>query len=321
MRTGFVVAAALVLTSCAHPAKKTSVRQPGTLPPTMYRQVLNAIDAGDGDFEVRSLRAEVAANPDRLQARLALAARYAALGFPELAVEHSRLAAERFPASPEAYISLAKNLRKMGLTAQAAAELEKFLAAGRSGTAELYSWLGILKDELKDYEAGEKAHRRAVEMAPDKDAMHNNLGFNLLLQGRREEAAAEFRKALSLNPRSEIARNNLGSAIADNPSEAIRTWELATDPATAHSNLAAVFLEQGRTREARRELEIALGYKRDHPAALKNLSLLAEQGSAIQIPLEQPRKGFWGRVGNVLTTAFLGWESSAAMKPNVSAPR
>ena len=46
-----------------------------------------------------------------------------------------------------------------------------------------------------------------------------NLGYNLLLQGKNEEAAAEFRRALVLRPDSQTARNNLGLAMAARPEE------------------------------------------------------------------------------------------------------
>ena len=53
-----------------------------------------------------------------------------------------------------------------------------------------------------------------------------------------------------------------------NAAQAISNWQTASDPATAHSNLAAVWIEKGNYAEARKELVIALGYNRTHPAAL-----------------------------------------------------
>jgi len=296
--------------SCSHrsPAAKSGVRPGGVLPPAMHRQVVNAVDAGDGDLRIRNLREFVAANPGDLKSRLALADLYLQAGYPELAVEHSRLAGERFPSAPEAQITLARALRRMGLAREGVGALERYLAAARPTTPDLYSWLGILRDDLNDHAAAEQAHRKAVEMAPERDTFHNNLGYNLLLQGKREAAAVEFRRALALNPHSDAARNNLGLALVDNPNEALLAWKSGNDPATAHSNLAAALIEKGRYAEARKELETALRYKRDHPAALKNLKLLADAGVSVNLPAKpaQPRTGFWARFGRLAGKVLLG---------------
>jgi Flp pilus assembly protein TadD len=45
----------------------------------------------------------------------------------------------------------------------------------------------------------------------NRSSLHNNLGYNLTLQGKRGEAAAEFHRALAIDGNSEIARNNLRS--------------------------------------------------------------------------------------------------------------
>jgi Flp pilus assembly protein TadD len=144
--------------------------------------------------------------------------------------------------------------------------------------AEAWSWLGILRDESGLWPAGEPAHRKALDVAPASDYLHNNLGYNLLMQKKPEAAADEFRQALKLNPANETARNNLATALAESnaPAQAVATWQSATDPATAHNNLAAVWIEKGNYAEAHKELEISLGYNKAHPAALKNLELLSQ---------------------------------------------
>ena len=153
------------------------------------------------------------------------------------------------------------------------------------------------------------------------DLLHNNLGYNLLLQGRKDEAVAEFRAALQLNSRSQVARNNLGIAVASQPGEAISTWQSISDAATAHNNMAAVLMEQKRYQEARQELEIALGYRRDHPAALSNLSLLSETDKT---PLTLPGKedsSFWKRFGRGMHRAFVGEQVKKQSGPIESASR
>lgn len=271
--------------------------------PAMRRQVLNAVDAGDGDYRVRILRDRIIAEPDNLPVRLELADRYQQLGYPELAVEHCRLAAVRFPESAVVRERLAVTLRRSGHLAEAARELEEFLNAHPQQSSALMSWLGIILDESRELTRAESAHRRALVLGPDQDSLHNNLGYNLLLQGKSAEAAACFRRALELNGRSEIARNNLGLAVAGNPKEAVLHWQSISDPATAHSNLAAVLMEQGRYKEARQELDVALGFRKDHAAALANLRLVSEMdGEPATVSLRQAESR-WRKLGRIIIGA------------------
>ena len=271
----------VLVLSCACTHRIITVHDP--LPPqapavraTMQRQILNAVDAGEGDIELRKLRERIAAVPSDVDARLALAAHYGARGFSDLELEHYRVAAERFPDSERATLALAKALHRARLDQDARDCLVSFCKRNPKAPADLFSWVGILEDDLGNFESAEPWHRAAVERQPDRDSPHNNLGYNLLLQRHPNEAAVEFRRALALNPRSEVARNNLGVALAADPKEAVLQWQSVRDPATAHSNLAAVFMEQKRYAEARREIQTALEYSPHHPAALDNLKVLAE---------------------------------------------
>src|SRR5207302_1362823 len=127
------------------------------------------------------------------------------------------------------------------------------------------------------------------------DYLHNNLGYNLLMQGKNGEAVAEFREALKRNPASLVARNNLGIALArqDASREAVANWQSVSDPATAHNNLAAVWIEKRNYVAARAELEIALGYNRNLAAALKNLELVSRlDGNPAAIPVKRGESGW-----------------------------
>ena len=132
----------------------------------------------------------------------------------EVALEISRLAVARFPQSGEAQLALVRDLRDVNRRSEAIAGLEGFLKAYPESGAEYYSWLGILRDESGLWQLGEPAHRKALEIAPAVDYLHNNLGYNLLMQKKTDEAAREFEEALKLNPGSQMARNNLGIALA-----------------------------------------------------------------------------------------------------------
>lgn len=286
-------AAALLFCSCAHQRKVAAV-PPATAPMTAFdRQVTNAVDAGEGDFLVKSLRNRVIAHPEELAPRLELAKAYQRRGYPELAIEHLRLAAARFPDSTETQLLLAHGLRAAGMPAQGAATLDAYLQAHPQKSPKYLSWIGILRDEAGQWAQGEAAHRAALRLAPGRDDLHNNLGYCLLMQKKNDAAAEEFRAALQLKPDSRIARDNLGVALAATPGEAILNWQAASDPATAHNNMAALLIERRQYAQARIELDLALGYNRRLPAALSNLKLVAAlDGKPAAIPTKPANAGW-----------------------------
>lgn len=309
MRFGLSLAALAVLASSC--TRHTPVaKAPMTPAPTVWeRQVKNAMDAGDGDYQLRLLRAKVAAEPANISARLDLAKAYRERGFPDVALEINRLAADRFPESGEAELGLVRSLRDLNRRAEAIEGLEAFLKAHPQTAPEYYSWLGILRDESGLWPAGEPAHRKAVELAPDLDSMHNNLGYNLLMQKKNDEAAEEFRTALKLNPKSQVARNNLGLVLANQNAaeQAVASFQTVSDPATAHNNLAAVWMEKGNYPAARKELEVALSYDKTHPAALKNLELLGRMdGKAATLPAQTAEPSRWTRWKSGFRRLFVG---------------
>jgi Flp pilus assembly protein TadD len=273
---------------------------------------MNAVDAGEGDVRVREMRGRLLTNPDDLDARLSLARHYTAAGFPDLAIEHYRLASSRWPDNADVAILLARALNASGASGQARAQIETFLATHPEAGADALSWAGILQDETRDYAAGERSHRAAVSQREGSSSLHNNLGYNLLLQGRHAEAANEFRRALALDPQSAIARSNLGIALAENPAEAVNTWSSVTDAASAHNNLGAILIERGDYQGARRQLETALGYNNHHPAALSNMQLVADlDGGNVELPAAGSQSA-WRRFVRTLGVFLLGPDTEPA---------
>jgi len=301
-----VSVAALAAAACSHaPVARTAPAVPPAPVSNFDRQIRNAQDAGDGDYQLHTLRARIAAEPDSIPARLELAKAYQDRGYPDVALEICRLAAQRFPESGAVELALVRALHGMKQNSAAVAGLQEFLTKHPQSGAEYYSWLGILWDELGELPTGELAHREAVKLAPSADYLHNNLGYNLLRQHKDAGAAAEFREALQLNPASQFARNNLGLALAgeNQTAEAVANWQSAADAATAHNNLAAVLIEKGNYVEARKELAIALSYNKTHPAALKNLELLSRlDGNPAMLAAP-------GQTGNAEGTRWQRWKT------------
>lgn len=318
--------AAVWLSGCSQgPAARRGVADPLWKPAvhrSMERQAQlakNAEVVSTGDMEGDALRRRVLESPDDGGARAKLAAHYEAAGQPELAVEHYRLLLGRAPEQMTARLELIRILHGLQLP-------EEALAAAEAGPGQparaLLSWKGILLDELDRPGEGEPAHRQALALASGAPAaaqavLHNNLGQNLLLQNRYSEAVAAFEKSLALDRRSETARNNLGVALAwkGEPARALAHWRSVGGPANAHSNLAAVYMEQERYQEARRELNIAIGYDASHRVAMRNLAVVSEHdGRPAVLEPERVRGGAaWARIAQALRTVFVAKEEREKM--------
>jgi Flp pilus assembly protein TadD len=322
MRLYFPLLTIAILTlSCASRTHNASAQVKLPPPqPAMERQVQNAVDVGEGDYDIRILRQRMAKEPDNLEVRLALAKRYQAVGSTELALEHYRLAADRFPESPEVHLLLAKSLRRVGSRGEATNMLQDFLRAHPQQSPDFASLLGILLDEQKQWADGERSHREALALAPKSDSLHNNLGYNLLMQGKNEAAAGEFQEALRLNSHSQVARNNLGMALANRPDQAAVSWPSVGDPAAAHNNMAALLIQQGHYAEARKELDLALGYNRNYSAALNNLKLVSELDGKPASITAKPVQSRWGRVKTGFRKAFVYDDLEQPSSPETTTP-
>lgn len=321
--SGAVAALALLATSCAHRTQTgILVSRHKPVQTTMQRQVQNAVDAGDGDAVARDLRQRMTADPGNLAYRLELAGHYRQQGYTELAIEHYRLAADRFPQSSKVVLLLVQAMHEQHMTAEAAALLDRFLSKHPAQTSDLPAWLGILRDETGDYARGESAHRAAVALSPSNAKLHNNLGYNLLIQGKRPEAVEALRRALALDPHMETASNNLGRALMSEAGpqqrrEAIAQWKSAANAATAHNNAAAILIEQGDYAEARRELEAALREHRNFLPALKNLELVSQLDAKPAAVLTREKKAAMRRSAVKVWNAVAGIEEKPR-KPGVT---
>src|SRR5271154_2887513 len=211
---GFLAVVALS-SSCVHQTQTAMSGPRRTAVSTvMSRQIANAVDAGDGDLEIRNLRRRLAADPHDLDVRILLARRYTKHGLPDLALEHYRMAAALFPDAYLVALEQATTLRQMGESGEALKTVDGFLSKHPNANWELLSFKGVLEDERGQAPEAEAAYRAGIALEPASSALHNNLGYNLLLQGHPEQAAAEFRRAIKIDPHSAIAHNNLGSVLA-----------------------------------------------------------------------------------------------------------
>jgi len=128
--------------------------------------------------------------------RILLARLYTRRGYPDLALEHYRMAAAQFPDAPVVVISLAKALRDLDEPQEALRAIAAYEATHAEGNWELLSLEGVLYDEQGDLKHAEAAHRAAVAQDGTRGSLHNNLGYNLLLQRKPEFSCAFARRQL-----------------------------------------------------------------------------------------------------------------------------
>ena len=123
-------------------------------------------------------------------------------------------------------INQANKLLAQGRAADAESLAQKLLARNnRSG--ELFDLLGRINDAEKRYEEAERAFRRSIELEPGVAGHHAGLGVSLLQSGHRNEAAAEFKAALKIDPRNIVAAANLGEIALEEKDfqQAIKYYE------------------------------------------------------------------------------------------------
>jgi Flp pilus assembly protein TadD len=127
---------------------------------------------------------------------------------------------------------------------------------------EILTELAITNDTIgqEHLAYAEPLYRKVVELLPHLAAPYNNLGFNLLLQGRYSEAINTFSKALSLAPRNPRAKNNLATAYLLNgeTDKALSLFENTVGKAAAYNNLGYILMTQGNWDQAEAAFKKAL---------------------------------------------------------------
>jgi Flp pilus assembly protein TadD len=126
----------------------------------------------------------------------------------------------------------------------------------------------------------------ALQINPDYEAAHNNLGGALLEKGSVEGAISHYQKALQIDPGSAEAHNNLGNAQLQNGNvdEAVANFKKALqikpDYAEAQNNLAWLLATcpQASLRDGKMAVELAL--RANQLASSRNPVLLGTLAAA-----------------------------------------
>jgi hypothetical protein len=149
--------------------------------------------------------------------------------------------------------------------------------AGAAGAAIL-CLVPLARDQCRIWRTSEALWSHALEHGGESATAHQGLGRARFDQHRLDEAIAEDREAIRLNPDYALVHSNLGAALTRKGrlDEAIAEYRIAShlnpDDATAHSNLATTLHQQGKLAEAITEAREAFRLNPDEAAALNTLA-------------------------------------------------
>ena len=255
------------------------------------------IRAGQLETALQALQSIVAGAPDRAEAHRLLGLTYWLDDQPGKSIEHLRSAIRLAPGDERARVALADVLADDRRLAEAVRELTQALEAGLQsgrihyqlaqlnerqsllpqaatsfraseafgpfvGRDEFYRALGSLLVNQADFDGAVAAYSRRIDANPNSGEGHRQLGEIYFLQGRDEEALAEFLVATWLDPRDAKALAASGQVqvrmLKYGDARVTLERALAIDPSLKEARyaLGTSLMRLGRIEDAKRELEI-----------------------------------------------------------------
>jgi len=215
------------------------------------------------------------------------------------------------PENPELHNSLGWTLFQAGRSAEAVAEYERALAIDPDHVKS-HNNLALALVELGRFEEAAAHFETSLRYEP-KAEIYSDLGFVHARLGHSDEALANYRKALELDPECASAHLNLAVAFAQSGAfaDAEKHYRQAVpgrNTAVTHNGLGYVLVRQGRTDEAVAEFRKAIDLDPHFTPAYNNLAeALAAQGNLVEAErayrrslAETPSAGGYNALGILL---------------------
>ncbi len=149
-----------------------------------------------------------------------------------------------------------------------------------SRNAAAHDGLGLVLASYGRVDEAIAQYRKALEIEPGYAVAHTNLGLALARRGQVDAAIAQYQEAVRLKPGLADARNNLGAALAGRGelNAAIAQYgkalEINPDYPEAHNNLAAALAARGQIDAAITHYRKALEIKPGYASAHYNLGVV-----------------------------------------------
>ena len=181
----------------------------------------------------------------------------------EAVAEYERALAAN-PSHVKSHNNLALALVELGRLEEAARHFETSLQF--EPKAEIYSDLGFIMARLGKSERALADYRKALELDPNCASAHFNLAVAFVQAGALEEAESHYRQALPRRPTAET-HNGLAYILArqGRADEAVAEFKKAIDVdphfTPAYNNLADVLVKQGKLEEAAESYRRSLAEK------------------------------------------------------------
>lgn len=243
--------------------------------------------AGSFEQAAKEYRLALAADPDHIDARQALASTLLQLGDLESAIAEIETVIEREPENAAAQYNLGTLLAASGRVDEAIDHLRR-AADLAPGFADARVNLAMALEREERIAEAEKAYAQALEINPENvDTWRRRAALRSKL-GRQEEAIADLREALQRRPDDPETLLGLGVVLAktDQKDDALSLlWQVVDSSsvpqqrALAQRTIAQVAAEQGDLRTAIASLQEAVALQPDLVEAHADLAnLLAELG-------------------------------------------
>lgn len=209
---------------------------------------------GDSDAAVSAFEQALKINPKHVKSHNNLALALVDLGRLADAAQHFEASLTIEPKA-EIYSDLGFTLARLGQGDEAQAAFARALAIDPECASAHFN-MAVVAVQEGDFAAAEAHYRRALPGRPTAET-HNGLGYVLARQGRRDDAIAEYHRAIAADGGFVPAYNNLGQALTEAGlfAEAEKVYreslQRRPNPAVA-SALAAVLRRQNKGDEADR---------------------------------------------------------------------
>jgi tetratricopeptide (TPR) repeat protein len=188
-------------------------------------------------------------------------------------------------AGPELYVAIARLYEQSGKTAEAE---QQYQAALKEFPNNLPALLGYarLKDSLGKSTEAIQLYQRAAKAYPQQASVHNNLGLCYAQQNRLDEAAAAMSRAIQLEPKNPLYRNNIATVLVDrgNPREAFVHLREVHGDAAAHYNTGYLLTKKGQTQAAIQQFTLALRTDPSMVAAQRWVDYLQRSTAEARLP-------------------------------------